>query len=466
MSLLSALATTSTALQVFSAALGTDQVNVSNSATPGFAAVRAVIRPITDTIAVSPGEAVSGSDTVQIQSSSNSYADAAVQAASSQATFSQTSADGLSPINQVFDITGTSGILAAFQRFSSAFSGLSVSPSDSTLKATAIAAAGSVAAAFRVAARTLDSQESSLASQVQTTVGSINDLSNQIRQYNVAIRRQSSVDPATDSGLRSALDQLSNLTDITVTKNQDGTVNVLTGGQQPLVLGDQSYRLQANLSAAPESQITSTGGGHSPGRYSGQLGALLEVRNGTLQALVGGQGVTGSLNELALGFASRVNAVLSGGVTSSGGQGVPIFTYDASNSGDVARTLALDSTVTPDTLAVGSTGTSAQSNGVSNELAALPSSSATADQIAGQSAESFFASIAGGIGQQLSDARSQASTDAAALTSAQSARQQVSGVSLDTEAVSITSYQRAYQASARLVSILDQLTSDEVNLIK
>lgn len=466
MSLLSALATTSTALQVFSTALGADQTNVSNSATPGFASVRAVIRPITDTITVSDGNTVSGSDTVQIQSSSNSYADAAVQAASSQASNSQVSANSLTPVNQAFDITGASGILAAFQSFSSAFSGLSVSPGDPTLQATAIAAAGAVANAFRSAAATLDSQSTSISSQIETTVGSINDLSSQIRQYNVALRGKSSADPATDASLRSALDQLSTLTDITVTKNHDGTVNVLTGGQQPLVLGDQAYGLQANLSAPPENQITSTGGGSSPGQYSGQLGALLQVRNGALQTLLGGNGVTGSLNQLALGFASRVNAVLSGGVTSSGGQGLPIFNYDANSASNVARTLATDSAVTPATLAVATGGVSAQSNGVANQLAALPSSAAASDQIAGQSAENFFASIATGIGQQLSDARSQASTDAAALTSAQSARQQVSGVSLDTEAVSITSYQRAYEASARLVSILDQLTSDEVNLIK
>ena len=70
------------------------------------------------------------------------------------------------------------------------------------------------------------------------------------------------------------------------------------------------------------------------------------------------------------------------------------------------------------------------------------------------------------MGQQLSDARNQSATDQTSLTSAQFTRQRVSGVSLDQEAVSITSYQRAYEASAKLISILDQLTSDEVNLIK
>ena len=82
------------------------------------------------------------------------------------------------------------------------------------------------------------------------------------------------------------------------------------------------------------------------------------------------------------------------------------------------------------------------------------------------SAVGLFATLAAGIGQSLSDARNQSAVDQTSFTSAQANRQQVSGVSLDQEAVSITAYQRSYEASAKLISILDQLTSDEVNLIK
>ncbi len=52
-------------------------------------------------------------------------------------------------MNQLFDITGTSGILAAFQQFSTAFSSLAVTPNDPTLQANALSAAGNVASAFQ-----------------------------------------------------------------------------------------------------------------------------------------------------------------------------------------------------------------------------------------------------------------------------------------------------------------------------
>ena len=104
-----------------------------------------------------------------VSSSGNVFVDALVRNASSQAAESQTQAAQLSPVNQLFDITGSSGILAAFQQFSTAFSNLSVTPNDPTLGAVALAAAGNVASAFRTVAASLDTQSGQLDSSIQNT---------------------------------------------------------------------------------------------------------------------------------------------------------------------------------------------------------------------------------------------------------------------------------------------------------
>src|SRR5436305_6988226 len=108
MSLFSSIGTASTALQAFSTALAADQANVSNSTTPGYAAIRATVHPIG---AASPD--FSWTDSVELTSAASPQADALVRAASSQAADTQTAASQLEPVNQLFDITGTSGILAA-----------------------------------------------------------------------------------------------------------------------------------------------------------------------------------------------------------------------------------------------------------------------------------------------------------------------------------------------------------------
>jgi flagellar hook-associated protein 1 FlgK len=457
-SLLSSLQGVSSALAAFSQALGAEQGNISNSSTPGYAAVRAAIQPV-------GFGAAAGTDSVVLQSTGDTQADAIVQAATSQASDSGTRAQQLASVNQQFDITGSTGILAAFQQFSSAFASLSVSPGDPSIAASALSAAGSVASAFNTVAQSLDSQSQSLQGSAQGAISQINALASQIARYNVQIRGQAGLDAGADASQRSALTQLASLVGITVNKNADGTVNVLAGGSLPLVLGDQAYSLSANLTAAPGSQIASSGGGSGPTSFSGSLGGLVETFNNTITPILGGGGQTGSLNTLAQSFASTVNTLLSAGTTATGAAGVPVFTYDTTNAANVARTLSVDPSVTPSQLAVATTVASPQSNGVANQLAGLAGSGNSAYQINGLAPQDYYASIAQSVGQQLSDATNQSTNDQTTLTSAQASQSAVEGVSLDQEAVNITAYQRAWEASAKLVTVMDNLTLDAVNLV-
>ncbi len=447
----------SAALSAFSQALGADQNNISNSSTPGYAAIRAVIQPA--------GFGTGAGDSVTLQSSGNAQVDAIVQAAASQASDSQTQAQQLGAVNQQFDITGSTGILAAFQQFSSAFASLAVSPGDSAVASTAISAAGSVAAAFQSVAQSLSSQSQNLQASAQSTVSQINDLAAQITANNAQIQRDPGPETGTDTSQRSALTQLSGLVGVTVTSNTDGTVNVLAGGSIPLVLGDQSFALSTNLSAAPGSQITSSGGGSAPLSFSGALGGLLDTLNNTITPILGGNSQTGSLNTLAKGFASTANSILTSAVTASGSAGVPIFTYDTANPADVASTLSIDPTVTASQLAVATTGASAEANGAANALAGLAASGNAADQLNGLAAQDYFSSIAQSVGQQLSDATSQSTVDQTSLTSAQAHQTSIEGVSLDQEAINVTGDQRAWEAAAKLVSVIDNLTLNAVNLV-
>ena len=447
--LFSALQTASTALDVMSQALGVDQSNIANASTPGYVSQTANIQPISTS---GTGAGSNGGDFITVSSTGNAFTDALVQTASSQASASQTQAAQLAPIDQLFDITGSTGILAAFQQFSTAFANLSVTPDDPVAGAAALTAAGNVASAFQSVDASLDTQSTQVASSIQSTTDQINALSAKISQLNIQTIGSAQENPATDANIRSDLDQLSSLVDITVTTAPNGSVSVLAGGELPLVLGDQSYALSASQSGAPGTQISSVAGGNSPASFSGQLGALFQIQNGIVAQL------TGSMNTLAQGFADLVNNALSAGTTAGGGAGVPIFTY---NAGNPAGTLALDPTVTAAQLGLAS---ATESNGVANDLAALPGSTAAGDQIGGQSAEGLFGSIAASVGQQLSDANTASTADQATLTAAQATRQQQSGVSLDQEAVHVTDYERSYEASAQVVSILDQLTEDTINI--
>src|SRR5262249_8060069 len=130
----------------------------------------------------------------------------------------------------------------------------------------------------------------------------------------------------------------------------------------------------------------------------------------------------------------------------------PLFSYDASNGVTSAQTLALDSSVTAAALDANDPGPPAVSNGIALKLSTL-------------ARPSDYGDMASGIGTALNDAKNHAEVQQSILAQAKSLREQVSGVSLDEEATVLIQFQRAYEATSKMISVLDQLTREALNLI-
>lgn len=453
-----ALQTTTNTLDAFSKAIEAQGRNVANAQTAGWAALRVSIRPA--------GIGEGGSyDVVDINSTSDARTDAVVQSAVADASYSQTSLTHLEPVNRLFDITGESGILGAMREFSAGFSRAAVTPGDPVRRAAALDAARGVAAAFHRTVAGLDTLRTQIDTAIQSAAAQINQAAGTIARYNERVRGRVEFNPEIDAGMREALDSLSALVSVTTSRNTDGTTTVLVGGSLPLVSEDLTWPIGVNPSSLPGSQVRSAGGGSQPPQLRGILGALLSVRNDVLSKAVGGSGQSGTLNELASGFASRVNALLASGRTPADAPGQPMFAWDNSDITNAARTLRVDTAFKPEDLALADP-VSGQSNGVAGKLATLPSSVASADLIDGLPAEGYFGRIAADVGQRTANARRSVELDRAALTSAEQDRESISGVSLDREAVLLTAAQRAYEAAARFFTMLDKITETEVNLIR
>jgi flagellar hook-associated protein 1 FlgK len=81
------------------------------------------------------------------------------------------------------------------------------------------------------------------------------------------------------------------------------------------------------------------------------------------------------------------------------------------------------------------------------------------------SVNQYGAVLAGALGDQ-STAASQAATNATAVqTEATNRLQSVEGVNLDTELVNLTTYQQAYNASARLVTASQDMFTALLNMV-
>ena len=363
----------------------------------------------------------------------------------------------------------------------SSFSALSVNPSDPVAQQTVLNNAQTVAQSFQQTASALSQASAGVTQQIQSQVGQINSLAAQIQQYNVARQNSGKDDPNLDAKVETALESLAEIANVTASKASDGSTTVLLDGQTPLVIGSQQFKISSgnvptptnpapvNPSGTPAIQILDSNGKDITSQVTqGQLAGSLNVRNTVIAGLIGDQSQSGSINQLASSFASRVNTLLTSGNISSGPPvvpGVPLFTYDTTNPNNVAQSLSVSSTITPSQIATISPGPPVVSNGIATQIANLSQGTAPADQIGSVSYIAYYGQVAASIGSQVTTASNNASIYTQSVAQAQNQQSQLSGVSLDTEATNLIQFQKSYDAAAKLVTVLDTITQTTIDMV-
>ena len=460
--LLSAIQSAGNSLDVFEKAMGVIQSNVANANTPGY---------VTQTLNLSarafqPGNNLYGGvQTEGIQDSRNQFAEKAVWTQNEALGTATQQSSSLNALQSTFSVSGSSGIPSALTGLYAAFSAWSTTPGSATAQQQVLTAAGQMTQAFNSAASSVSQLEGQTNTQLQSTVTQINQIGSQIAQINTQRLNGGGSDAGLDASLYTNLEQLSNLTSITTQTQPDGTISVLMGGQTPLVTGAIANPLAVtysqipgatNLTAPPDAHITSSSGQDVTGVVSqGALAGLLQFRNTTLPTVIGSGTQSGSLNQLAQSVADQVNGLLTSGQSSSGPPpvaGVPLFSYTAASNTTVAQSLAVTG-ITGSQLAAIDPGTGV-ANGTANALAQLATTTAAAT--GGLSATGFYSSIASGIGSQAANASTTETSQTQLLTQAQTMRSQVSGVSLNDQAAQLLQFQQAYEASAQMLSTINQ----------
>ena len=474
--LLATLAAAGNALDVFQQGLATTSNNINNASTPGYAKqtlnLEALPFDITSSVA-------GGVGTAGLSDSRNQYAEESVQQQTQTLGLYTAQSQATATLQSLFDVSGSSGVSGALQNLFQSFSAWSVTPDDSTLRQGVLNSANALAQSFNGLDSALVQQGASLDSQIAGTVTQINTLAQQVQQYNVQHGQDRTPDPGAEAQLYSALDSLSQLVNFTTVTQSDGSISVMLSGGQPLVIGSQVYDLTAQaavnqnpppanpLSPQTDQILDSDGNDVTAEITSGQLGGLLNVRNQLLASIIGDGQQQGSLNQLAEGLAGTVNTILQSGTvsaTAGAAAGSPLFTFDNTNPTNVAASLSLNPNITTAQLApVDAAG---NFNGNANQLAALADPTGATGTIGGQTYIQYFGDIAAAIGQENSNASANQTTQQQVVAQATSLRDQVSGVSLNEQAVDVMQFQEAYQATAQVLTVLGNLTDTIINLIQ
>ena len=488
MNLLATLGNTAGSLSAYDQVLEVVQNNVANSSTPGYAQQTQSLEAMPFDL---PEGLMGGVEASDVVSSRDQYAEVAVRNQTVLLGQAQQNVSSLTALQSVFDVTGQSGISAALNNLYSSFSAWAQTPTDNTAQQNVLTNAAGVAQAFQQTSASLDTVAQDTTNQIQDTVTQVNQLVGQLQTYNKQLLDGDTHDAGLDAQVYSTLEQLSQYVTFNAIQQSDGSYTLLMNGQTPLLIGDQQYQISYQAAAPPADStypdarpgaaiLSSSGADITADTTGGQLGALLNVANTILPSYIGGTTQAGDLNVLAQQFADCVNGLLTAGNISDGDPannvpatpGIPLFTYDTTDATNVAASLSVNSSITADQLAAiqpATDSTAEVSNGVALALSQLadPQNSSQEGQLEGASISFsfYYGELASRVGSDLSTANSELTVQQSAVAQAQNQRQQIQGVNIDQQAALLLQIQQAYDANSRFLTVLDEITSDVINMI-
>jgi len=421
-------------VRAYQTALGTVSDNIANAGTAGYARRVATTREVTPagamgltTTIARPGNGVVV-DSIDRQA--DAYKAAGVRTASADLARTEAGTTWLTRVQSVLTDGAAGGGMTSFF---AATQKLAADPTSAAARASVLAAAGNAAAAFRTTARGLDTASADLDSATRDATGQLTQLATGLAKVNEGLGRAV---PGT-SGAANLLDQrdmllekMSALTDVAVTLDPAGRAAVRLGTQGPaLVAGTSAAAVSANRNA--DGSIAFLAGDQSFSPTGGVLAGFAEGAQRIADA-------RGRLEAIAETFAVTVNTQMEAGDTAAGQPGTAMFTV-----GTPATQLAV-AYDDPALIAAAARGGGPRDG---TNLVRLQA------QRTASGAEDAATQLTAGVAAAIEGRALVSEAQAAIRDSAVSARDQLSGVDLDREAVDLVRFQQAYQASSRVIQV-------------
>lgn len=419
--------------------------NVANAQTPGYARRDVTLRELTDT---GTGGAANfgGVQTVAVTRAWDAYQAADSRNASSAASRADVRQQWLGSVETALD-DSAAGVGQQMGGFFDAGQSLAANPSDQTSRSAMLSALDGTASAIRTTAGALSKISDGISQAVQTDVDGLNADMKSLADVNKALQ-QAAPGAAARASLEDQRDQIidsiAQRIDVNASIGADGTATLTLAGATGITLIDPKTMATISYATAADGRIQLrmfANGTTSPlPATGGRLAGLVDVAASTADKRT-------SLDAMAQKFTNAVNSWSAQGVDANGNPGGPLLSMTAG-----AASIAL---TTNDPSAIAAASTDGTENGNLLQLSALRGPTG---------AEAGWAALVSSNAQALNAAKSEASATASRRDSAFAARDQVSGVDLDTEAAELLRYQRAYDSSAKVIQVARDTVQSILNL--
>jgi flagellar hook-associated protein 1 FlgK len=427
--------------------------NISNSAAVGYT------RRTTNT---------SGDASLQVNGGGRRMVEPFIQkrllGAQSSAGEAQAQRAAVDVLNEVF-AEGDGSLGTALDQFQVSVQNLTTRPDDIATRQAVLANASNLATAFQNGNAQIEQARQDSNLRVDQSVSAVNSRLDQIGKLGAQIQNfETSGNEASD--LRDQRDLLVNevakYVPVTVLDQGNGAISLMLGGAHQLVspdgqvghlsakVGDDGgMRIQKQVAGATVDVTAQVNGGAIGGEIKARAGALADAQK--------------KLDQLGFDTAAAYNAVHRDGVGLDGATGRNLFAEQATSAGAAARfAVSEDVAGAPEKIAAASDGGSLPSD--NRGAMALANVSSAPLALGGMTVSEALASLVGFAGTAVQAADQQQTFTSGALEQVQSLQDSASGVNTDEEMVNLMKYQRAYQASLKVISVADQMLSDLMNI--
>jgi flagellar hook-associated protein 1 FlgK len=373
----------------------------------------------------------------------------------------------------LFQEDGDVGVSGIVSKFFNDLRTLSTQPDAVPLRAAVRESAEGITNRFRNLSEGIDQVNGDLDRRIEGNIAQVNDLTDEITKRNrqiMEIEAQGSRVVANDErdARDLALQKLSEIIEIQVTPIENGGINVSSGRLGPLVVGADRVKMQAfrsNVGATDGNMrvfLLDEARGAQPRDVtdrieSGSLGGYIQVRDNSVS------GIKFKLDSLAYNLAQEINSIHRNAYNRNDTNGVDFF-KDLGSLKDASKTLSLSDEIKND---LSNIATASKQNASGDNSAVLRMTDLQNAAIfdGGKSNFSDMASgLVGELGVQTRAANQNVETQKSLVDQLDMFRKEVSGVSLDEEAMDMLKFQKLFDASAKMIQVADGMLDTVLNL--
>ncbi|APC07865.1 flagellar hook-associated protein FlgK [Neomoorella thermoacetica] len=380
--------------------------------------------------------------------------------------------DVLQQVEVVFNEPSDTGLSTLMSQFWAAWQELSKNAESSPVRTTVVETANALAEAFRHSAAQLNQIKDDIDQSIELKVKEVNSLAQQIADLNGQIKNIVAAGDQPNDLMDQRdllLDRLSKIIDFSVEKNMV-TVNdeEIADGQIKIKLGDQYLvNVDGTDGSIVNIVVAGTDDANKGKIFWEDSGDEIVPANGEIKGLQKAredvQTYLANLNTLAGELAAAINEQHILGKDLTGASGEDFFVIGDDSDTITAANIQVNPQIMADVSKIAAAANDGGPGDGSNALAIAQLQHKLIENLDNTTFDDYYKNFTAKLGVDAHEATRMTTNQGVLVDQLTNRKESISGVSLDEEMANMLQYQRAYEASARMITTLDSMLDKIIN---